>query len=185
MQSKDYYAVLGIKQDARDIEIKKAYRKLALRYHPDKNRNDDDAEDKFKQISDAYAVLSDEAKRRQYDLFGHVESTGIRDRGFSHAFHGRGFCGGMGKRCGMGMFFRGRSRGGTGLFDQAVLDFPLTIEEARNGVEKEVLIHGRGMAQSVIVRVPAGVKEGTVLQMRGKDLEGEVKDILLRVTLVD
>ena len=67
---KDYYSVLEIKKGASDDEIKKAYRKLAMQYHPDRNKDDKRAESKFKDISEAYAVLSDNKKRQQYDQFG-------------------------------------------------------------------------------------------------------------------
>lgn len=66
----DYYKVLGVEKSADASEIKKAYRKLALKYHPDRNKDNKEAEDKFKQISEAYAVLSDKDKRQQYDTFG-------------------------------------------------------------------------------------------------------------------
>ena len=68
--AKDYYASLGVAKDASEQEIKKAYRKLAVKYHPDKNPGDTKAEDRFKEISEAYAVLSDKEKRRNYDQFG-------------------------------------------------------------------------------------------------------------------
>jgi len=192
MQSKDYYTILGLNRDARNEEIKKAFRKLALRYHPDKNPKDDHAEERFKQINEAYAILSDEGKRRQYDLFGRVEPGDIRGRGSYHGynpFQGRGFCrgmgGGLGKRCGMGMFFNGPRWGRYSDFNRDIQDFPLTLEEAQSGGEKEIMITSRGSLQSVTVRIPAGVQEGTILMMRGKDLKGNVNDILLRVTLVD
>ena len=66
----DYYKILGVDRNADTGEIKKAYRKLALKYHPDRNKGDKEAEEKFKQISEAYAVLSDKNKRQQYDTFG-------------------------------------------------------------------------------------------------------------------
>ncbi|OPY10212.1 MAG: Chaperone protein DnaJ [Syntrophus sp. PtaB.Bin001] len=68
--AEDYYKILGLEKNASKDEIKKAYRKLALKYHPDKNPNNKEAEEKFKKISEAYAVLSDEEKRKQYDSFG-------------------------------------------------------------------------------------------------------------------
>jgi curved DNA-binding protein len=73
----DYYQSLGVAKTASAEEIKKAYRKLALKYHPDKNPDDKVAEEKFKEISEAYAVLSDSEKRQQYDTFG---STGFKQR---------------------------------------------------------------------------------------------------------
>ncbi|MDP6179965.1 MAG: DnaJ domain-containing protein, partial [Desulfatiglandales bacterium] len=70
MSGKDYYKTLGISKSASPDEIKKTYRKLALKYHPDQNKGDKTAETKFKEISEAYAVLSDAEKRKQYDTFG-------------------------------------------------------------------------------------------------------------------
>ena len=73
---RDYYEVLGVSRSASDAEIKKAYRALAKKYHPDMNPGDKEAEKKFKEASEAYAVLSDSEKRRQYDQFGHAAFEG-------------------------------------------------------------------------------------------------------------
>jgi len=73
----DYYEVLGVKKDSSAQDIKKAYRKLAMKYHPDRNKGDKEAEEKFKKISEAYAVLSDPEKRKQYDTFG---ASGFQQR---------------------------------------------------------------------------------------------------------
>ncbi len=75
--AKDYYAVLGVAKGASPDEIKKAYRKLAIKYHPDKNPGDKPSEEKFKELTEAYAVLSDTDKRKQYDQFG---ETGFHQR---------------------------------------------------------------------------------------------------------
>ena len=72
MAKKDYYEVLGVSKNASDDEIKKAYRKLAVKYHPDKNPGDKAAEEKFKEISEAHEVLADKQKRARYDQFGHA-----------------------------------------------------------------------------------------------------------------
>ena len=89
---RDYYEVLGVNKSADATELKKAYRKLAMKYHPDKNPGDKEAEEKFKEINEAYEVLSDETKRRNYDQFGH---EGVNGQGFGGAggFGGQGFGG--------------------------------------------------------------------------------------------
>lgn len=89
---RDYYDVLGVGKSADETEIKKAYRKLAMKYHPDKNPGDKEAEEKFKEINEAYEVLSDETKRRNYDQFGH---EGVNGQGFGGAggFGGQDFGG--------------------------------------------------------------------------------------------
>jgi curved DNA-binding protein len=70
MSNKDYYKILGVTKSASPDDIKKAYRKLAMKYHPDRNKSNKEAEEKFKEISEAYAVLSDSEKKKQYDMFG-------------------------------------------------------------------------------------------------------------------
>ncbi len=81
-QKRDYYEVLGVERGADDASIKKAYRQLAKKYHPDMNPGDTEAEKKFKEASEAYAVLSDPDKRRQYDQFGHAAFEGGGAGGF-------------------------------------------------------------------------------------------------------
>jgi DnaJ-class molecular chaperone len=78
MKNKDYYAALGVARGATEDEIKKAYRKLAMQYHPDRNKGDKKAEEKFKEISEAYAVLSDKEKRAQFDQFGAAASAALQ-----------------------------------------------------------------------------------------------------------
>jgi len=79
----DYYEILGVSRNATQIEIKKAYRKLAMKYHPDRNPGDKEAEEKFKQINEAYQVLSDEEKRKIYDRYG---KEGLEGRGYKTDF---------------------------------------------------------------------------------------------------
>jgi curved DNA-binding protein len=125
MPGKDYYKILGVSKSASTEEIKKAYRKLAMQYHPDRNAGDKAAEAKFKEISEAYAVLSDAEKRKQYDMFG---SEGFQQRysqedifssfDFSDIFKEFGFgsFGGRKRGRGSGIFdhiFSGASQGGT------------------------------------------------------------------------
>jgi len=83
MSKKDYYEVLGISRSATEVEIKRAYRTLAVQHHPDKNPNDPHAEERFKECAEAYAVLSDSQKRAQYDRFGHA---GMGGGGFDPGF---------------------------------------------------------------------------------------------------
>ncbi len=105
----DYYSILGITKTASATEIKKAYRKLALKYHPDKTEGDKGLEDKFKKISEAYAVLSDPKKKNQYDTYG---SADFQQR-FSQEDIFRNFdMGDILKEFGFGGGGRGRSRGG-------------------------------------------------------------------------
>lgn len=88
MAKRDYYEVLGISKDAGEAEIKKAYRKLAVKYHPDKNPGNKDAEEKFREATEAYEILKDSDKRSKYDQFGHAAfDTG------AGGFGGHGFSG--------------------------------------------------------------------------------------------
>ena len=87
MAKSDYYELLGINKNATEDEIKKSYRKLAVKYHPDKNPGNKTAEEKFKEISEAYEVLSDSEKRSKYDQFGHAAFGPGARSGRSGGFH--------------------------------------------------------------------------------------------------
>ncbi|MHB8836976.1 MAG: DnaJ C-terminal domain-containing protein [Candidatus Methylomirabilia bacterium] len=139
MKNKDYYAALGVARGATEEEIKKAYRKLAMQHHPDRNKGDKKAEEKFKEISEAYAVLSDKEKRAQFDQFGAAgfrqrysqedifrgadfgdafSGTGIDPNDiFSALFGGRGGRGGGAGRGGFRVNYGGGAPGGAGGFD--------------------------------------------------------------------
>ena len=152
MAERDYYEVLGISRDASQGDIKKAYRKLAMKHHPDQNPDDPMAEEKFKEIGEAYEVISDEEKRAAYDRYGHAafKSGGGGGRGgfhdpmdiFSQVFGGGGggsmfddlFGGGGG---GGG---RRRDRSGKKRGSDLRYDLEITLEEAAEGVEKELEI---------------------------------------------
>ncbi len=142
MAKADYYEILGVNRDASDADIKSAFRKLAKQYHPDLHPNDKEAEKKFKDINEAYEVLSDEKKRAQYDQFGHAAfdpsaaSGGSYGGGFGFedifsAFTGGGFGG-----------FGGFSQNRNGPVQGRDLRYNLTItfEESAFGVKKEILI---------------------------------------------
>ena len=149
---RDYYEILGVDKGVSDAELKKAYRKLAMKYHPDRNKGDAEAEKKFKEAAEAYEVLRDPQKRAQYDQFGHAGMNG-----------GGGFGGGgvefdmedifsrFGDIFGGGFFGedmfgggRGRSRGrrrepGTPGSDMKIR-MPLTLEEIAFGTEKKLKV---------------------------------------------
>ena len=116
MSKKDYYDVLGVSKTATADEIKKAYRKLARQYHPDVNKDNPEAAEKFKEASEAYSVLSDEQKRAQYDQFGHAafENGGAGGAGGFGGFEGFGGFGGGGMEDIFDMFFGGQGRGSRG-----------------------------------------------------------------------
>ena len=141
-QKRDYYEVLGVDRSADDATIKKAYRQLAKKYHPDANPGDKEAEAKFKEASEAYAVLSDSEKRRQYDQFGHAAfdggAGGAGAGGFD--FSGMDFGDIFGDI--FGDFFGGGSRRGAsnGPMKGANLrtSVRITFEEAVFGCEKEI-----------------------------------------------
>lgn len=113
-EKRDYYEVLGVEKSADAKEIKKAYRKLAMKYHPDKNPGDKEAEEKFKEINEAYEVLSDEEKRSTYDRFGHDGLNGQAGFGGGQGFGGFGGSGGFGFEDIFGDIFGSGGFGGFG-----------------------------------------------------------------------
>ena len=143
MEKRDYYEVLGVSRNAEAAEIKKAYRKLALKYHPDKNPGDKEAEEKFKEAAEAYDVLSNDEKRRRYDQFGHAGVGGAGGFGgggmsmddiFSHfgdIFSGFGFSG-----FGGGGRTTRRVNRGTNLR----VKVKLNLQEIASGVEKKIKV---------------------------------------------
>jgi molecular chaperone DnaJ len=151
MSKKDYYKILGVERNATDTELKKAYRKLALKYHPDKHKGDKDAETKFKDINESYQVLSDKQKRAQYDQFGTSDFSGGGAGGFQgfQDFDFSGFSGGGSFSDIFESFFGGggggrgrtksRKRGPIRGNDIEVL-VNLTFEEAAFGTQKELEI---------------------------------------------
>lgn len=146
MSKRDYYEVLGVSKTATQDELKKAYRKLARKYHPDLNKDNPEAAEKFKECNEAYSVLSDEQKRAQYDQFGPeaFENGGMGGGPGAGGFGGFGGFGGSGMEDIFDMFFGGQGRGGrsnnAGTQRGADLryDMEITFEEAAFGVEKEI-----------------------------------------------
>lgn len=148
MSKRDYYDVLGVSKSASADEIKKAYRKIAIKYHPDKNPDDKEAEDKFKEAAEAYDVLSNPEKKQRYDRFGHAGMGGAASGGFGGGMNmddifdqfgdifGSAFGGGFGGFGGGGRQ-RQRVRKGSNLR----IKVKLTLEEIANGVEKKIKLN--------------------------------------------
>lgn len=143
---RDYYEVLGVEKDADAATLKKAYRKLAIKHHPDRNPDDAQAEERFKEISEAYAVLSDSEKRSRYDQFGHAGidqqySTEdiFRNVNFDDILRGFGFGGGGGGSI-FDMFFGGGGHrgGGPARGRDLQIEQAITLEEAFEGASKEL-----------------------------------------------
>lgn len=182
--AKDYYEVLGVKKDAAADDIKKAYRKLAMKYHPDKNPDDKNAEEKFKEISEAYAVLSDAEKRKEYDTYG---SEGFSQkfsqedifRGFdiNDLFREFGFGGGGGGSrtfsFGGGNDFFGFG-GGNRYQPQPAkgrdyeYDLAISVADAYNGIKRELSLNLGTAVKKVSVNIPAGIGEGQKLRLKGE-----------------
>lgn len=139
MAKRDYYEVLGVGRDASEADIKKAYRRLAMKYHPDRNPDDKDAENAFKEAKEAYEILTDDGKRAIYDQYGHAGVDGAAGMG------GRGgFEGGLGDifESVFGDIFGGAGRGGTRVYRGADLrcDLELSLEEAVFGTTSQLRV---------------------------------------------
>ena len=193
--AEDYYKILGVGKDASVEEIKKSYRKLALKLHPDKNPGNKDAEEKFKKINEAYAVLSDPTKRKEYDQFGSADSFKqrfsqedifrgfdlneiLRDLGF-------GFGGGSARRQGysqtdadpFGSFFGGGQQQhaysrvpqkGEDLY----YNISISLEESMFGAEKKIALQKQDRVEEVNVKIPKGINSGKKLRLVGKGTPG-------------
>jgi curved DNA-binding protein len=198
MSESDYYKVLGVSKRASGSEIKKAYRKLALKYHPDKTKGDKQAEAKFKTISEAYAVLSDKEKRQQYDTFG---STGFQQRysqedifkGFDFADIFKEF--GFGGKAGRGSFsfggspFGGRSRQPAPRGADLVYEIGLTLQEVATGIKKTISYSHGGKTEKITVKIPMGMTAGKKLRLAGKGeaspYGGSPGDLYIKATLLE
>jgi molecular chaperone DnaJ len=158
VSKRDYYDVLGVARDATDQQIKSAYRKLALKHHPDRNPGDKAAEEKFKEAAEAYAVLADGQKRAAYDRYGHAAVTGAAGaQGFDPTIFADfgDILGGLGDVFGFGDLFGGRRRGGPQRGSDLRYDLEITFDEAAKGTETTIQVprletcgtcHGTGAA---------------------------------------
>lgn len=151
--ARDYYDILGVGKNATPEELKKAYRKLAVKYHPDKNPNNKEAEDKFKEAAEAYSVLSDPEKRQRYDQFGHegLKQNGFGGGGFSAqgmsmddifsqfgSIFGDTFGGGFSSFFGGGS---GRQQGASGRGSDLRVNLRLSLEDIYKGVKKQIRLN--------------------------------------------
>lgn len=185
----DYYAVLGIKKGASAEEIKKAYRKKALLYHPDRNPGDKAAETEFKKVSEAYAVLSDPEKRRQYDTYGSQafgnkfsQEDIFRNFDFQSILREFGYRGGFGGKSTsrrvdpfadlFGGFRQTRQTPRARRGDDVDYNLEITLEEAFRGVEKRISLRGPDRSDKILVKVPPGITTGQKLRIPGKGGEG-------------
>ncbi len=201
--AEDYYKTLGVEKTATADDIKKAYRKLALKFHPDRNPNNKEAEEKFKRISEAYAVLSDADKRKQYDNFGsdqfsqrYSQEDIFRNFDFSEILREFGFGGGGGTfRYSTG----GRRRPGGG-FQQHTEEDPfsdflggqqpyrrqpqkgqdlhynlsISLEESVFGAEKKLALQKEDRVEEINIKVPPGIATGKKLRLAEKGSPGSV-----------
>ena len=200
--AKDYYAALGLEKAADADQIKKAYRKLAMKYHPDKNPDDQKAEERFKEITEAYAVLSDPEKKQQYDQFGDAafhqnfsQEDIFRGADLNSIFREFGFggqggddifsqiFGGRGGHQGCGGHQRPRPQKGQDYLMRLTIPF----RQAVLGGERRVDLDRGGQNEQLQVRIPAGVEPGQKLRIAGKGGAspngGPTGDLMLEISI--
>jgi curved DNA-binding protein len=204
MAATDYYKTLGIDKNASDSDIKKAYRKLAMKYHPDHTKGDKTAEEKFKKISEAYAVLSDPEKRKQYDTYGSADFQQrfsqediFQNFDFSDIFREFGFSGGSrtadgGFRFsfGGGSPFGGQQRQQRSIKgSDLVYELPITLYDVANGSKKQISLQHRGRSETITVTIPKGMTSGKKLRLAGKGESspygGPAGDLFIKVNVVE
>jgi len=211
MAGKNYYKILGVDRKATDEGLKKAYRKLAMKHHPDRNKGDRAAEERFKEVNEAYAVLSDKKKRRQYDMFGaegfqqrFSQEDIFRNFDFGQVFKDFGFgsedlfgriFGGLGGgrqrvfRRGSDSFGFGGPSGRTGQQPQKgtdlVLDLQVSLTEAVFGGTRTVSFVRSGREERISITIPPGISSGKKLRIASKGQEGPwggpSGDLLIRI----
>ncbi|MCK4836091.1 MAG: DnaJ domain-containing protein, partial [Candidatus Aminicenantes bacterium] len=199
--SMDYYKVLEVGKNASKGEIKKAYRKLAMKYHPDKNKDNKEAEEKFKEISEAYAVLSNDEKRKQYDQFG---AEGFSRR-FSQEDIFRGFdLGSIFREFGLGDSFFGndlfsnlfgggrKAREQTFNFNSrspqhAEAELHVSLQDIVFGSTKRISFKTPQSIENLNVKIPIGLEAGQKLRLKGKGpadpVSGQRGDLFCKIMI--
>lgn len=194
----DYYEILGLKKGAAADEIKASYRKLAMKYHPDRNKGDKASEEKFKEISEAYAVLSDPDKKQQYDTVGsnqfhqrYSQDDIFRGADFGNIFNE--FGGGFDDI--ISRMFGGGARGGRHQAQQTRgqdVEYPVTVsfDEAYRGGERAVNFRlSDGDERKMTIKIPAGIQTGGRLRVAGKGARsnygGQPGDLFIIVTVAE
>jgi curved DNA-binding protein len=185
MTAKDPYEILGVPRNATQEEIKRAYRRLAKQYHPDRNPGDKSAEQRFKEVQAAYEVLGDPERRAQYDRFGaggprpefhtwttsHVPFEGIHfdfgSLGDLTSIFEQFFQRATGASAGPRAAGRTKARG-----PDLEYEVELSFEESLRGTTREIVLTGDGHQERLEVRIPAGVEDGQRIRVRGKGQPG-------------
>lgn len=203
MPETDYYKLLGVSKNASEDEIKKAYRKLAMKYHPDHAKDDKSAEEKFKKISEAYAVLSDKEKRKQYDEFGsagfhqkYSQEDIFRDFDLGDILREFGFGSGAfsGRSSGRHFSFGGSPFGAYSGQQQVrgqdlVYELSLTLEEVITGTTKVISFRHDRRSEKITVKIPKGMITGKKLRLAGKGEQspygGPSGDLYIQTKLAD
>jgi curved DNA-binding protein len=200
--AEDYYKILGVEKKSSLDDIKKAYRKLALKWHPDKNPNNKSAEETFKKISEAYAVLSDPEKRKNYDMFGSAEQFRQRysqedifkDFDLDDILRSFGFSGGFTRGGGARTFRTAGGGGGHYSTDGSFSDIfrgsgqpfshiprkgqdilynlSITLEESALGADKKLALQKDDRVEEINIKIPAGINSGKKLRLSGKGTAG-------------
>ena len=194
----DYYRVLDLKRDTTIEDIKKAYRHLAFKYHPDQNHMDDKAEEKFKEINEAYAVLGDPEKKALYDRLGfidfnkHFTYEDINGFRSEYAPNMRGnFPSGRGMGCKRrGKFGRGCSfrpaMPGNFIFNGGLLNkIDITSDEALHGTEKVIAIETNTGNKLFQISIPPGVMNGTIFELSLKDENKNMNGLNIQINIIN
>lgn len=192
MKYKDYYEILGVEKNATANDIKKAYRKLAKKYHPDLNGGSKEAAEKLKEINEAYEVLSDDNKKKRYDQFGSAYHDGMNfdpsqfgysyttagASGFSDFFETIFGSGGFNSQSSEGFrdIFKGFSTNQRQHRNKYNISHTINLEEAYKGGEEKVQVYIGNISKEILIKWPAGITNGKSIKIKGEkfDISGDI-----------